>query len=55
LQPGTDLQQAFDHARILISGWEMMDRVAPSNPQGHFGPTLVAKLAPFFAAPSPAQ
>lgn len=55
LQPGTDLQQAFDHARILISGWEMMDRVAPSNPQGHFGPALVAKLAPFFAAPSPAQ
>ncbi len=55
LQPGTDLQQAFDHARILISGWEMMDRVAPSNPQGHFGPTLVAKLAPFFAAPSAGQ
>jgi hypothetical protein len=49
LQPGTDFQQAFDHARTLISGWEMMDRVPPSNPQGHFGPALVQKLAPFFA------
>jgi hypothetical protein len=52
LQPGIDLQQAFDHARVLISGWELMDRVAPSNPQGHFGPALVAKLAPFFTAPT---
>jgi hypothetical protein len=54
LQPGTDLRQAFDHARVLISGWEMMDRVRPSNPQGHFGPALVEKLAPFFAAPASA-
>jgi hypothetical protein len=51
LQPGVDFAQAFDHARTLIHGWELMDRVAPSNPQGHFGPALVAKLAPFFAAP----
>jgi hypothetical protein len=55
MQPGTDFEQAFDHARALIHGWEMMDRVAPSNPQGHFGPALVAKLAPFFAAPSAGQ
>jgi hypothetical protein len=55
LQPGTDFQQAFDHARVLISGWELMDRLAPSNPQGHFGPALVGKLAPFFAAPSTGQ
>jgi hypothetical protein len=55
LQPGTDLQQAFDHARVLISGWELMDHVAPSNPQGHFGSALVTKLAPFFAAPSAGQ
>ena len=27
-----------------------MDRVPPSNPQGHFGPTLVDKLAPVFEA-----
>jgi hypothetical protein len=50
LQRGADLQQAFAHARVLIQGWELMDRLPPSNPQGHFGPALVEKLAPFFAA-----
>jgi hypothetical protein len=48
LQPGTDFQSAFRHARILIEGWELMDHATPSNPQGFFGPALVAKLAPFF-------
>lgn len=48
LRPGTDLHRAFDNARILIHGWELMDRAPPSNPQGHFGEALVAKLAPFF-------
>jgi hypothetical protein len=52
MQPGVDFQQAFDHARALIHGWELMDRVPPSNPQGQFGPALVAKLAPFFASPA---
>jgi hypothetical protein len=51
LQPGTDFRNAFVHARILIEGWELMDRAQPSNPQGFFGSALVAKLAPFFAAP----
>jgi hypothetical protein len=46
VQPGTTLERAFDHARVLIRGWEMMDRLPPSNPQAHFGPALVAKLAP---------
>jgi hypothetical protein len=50
LQPGMDFQNAFDHARVLIQGWELMDHLAPSNPQGYFGPALVAKLAPLFAA-----
>ena len=50
LQPGTDFQHAFAHARTLIQGWEMMDRITPSNPQAHFGPALTQKLAPFFAA-----
>jgi hypothetical protein len=50
LQPGTDFQEAFDHASILIHGWELMDRAPPSNPQGFFGPALVAKLAPVFQA-----
>jgi hypothetical protein len=53
LQPGTDFEQAFAHARTLIQGWELMDQAPPSNPQAHFGPALVAKLAPFFAAPPP--
>jgi hypothetical protein len=48
LQPGTDFRNAFDHARVLIEGWELMDRAPSSNPQGSFGPALVAKLAPFF-------
>jgi hypothetical protein len=48
LQPGTDFKHAFDHARILIRGWEVLDRVPPSNPQGHFGPALVTKLDPLF-------
>jgi len=48
LRPGTDFQNAFDHARVLIQGWELMDHAPPSNPQGSFGPALVAKLAPFF-------
>lgn len=50
LHPGTDFENAFDHARILIQGWELMDHVPPSNPQGRFGPALVDKLAPFFTA-----
>jgi hypothetical protein len=48
MRPGRDLQHAFDNARVLIQGWELMDQAPPSNPQAHFGPTLVAKLAPFF-------
>jgi hypothetical protein len=51
LQPGSDFQRAFDHARVLIQGWELMDHVQPSHPQGHFGPALVAKLAPLFVSP----
>ena len=48
VQPGTDFQDAFRHAQILIQGWELMDHATPSNPQGFFGPALVAKLTPFF-------
>jgi hypothetical protein len=51
IRRGWDLQHAFENARVLISGWEMMDRARPSNPQAHFGGALVAKLAPFFAPP----
>jgi hypothetical protein len=48
LQPGVDLKFAFARARLMIAGWESMDRVPPSNPQGHFGSALVEKLAPVF-------
>ena len=47
---GTDFRRAFDHARILIRSWEAMDRLPPSNPQGHFGAALTAKLDPVFKA-----
>lgn len=50
LQPGVDLKFAFTRARMMIAGWERMDRVRPSNPQGHFGPALVEKLAPVLEA-----
>ena len=50
LHPGTTFENAFDHARILIQGWETMDHAPPSNPQGYFGAALVDKLAPFFAS-----
>jgi len=50
LHPGTDFAAAFDRARILIHGWELMDHLQPSNPQAHFGSALVRKLAPFFAS-----
>jgi hypothetical protein len=51
VRPGRDFQHTFENARVLIQGWEMMDRAPPSNPQAHFGPALVAKLEPFFASP----
>jgi len=50
IRRGRDFQQAFDSARMLIQGWELMDRARPSNPQAHFGAAVVAKLAPLFQA-----
>jgi hypothetical protein len=50
LHPGVDLERAFNDARIVISAWELADRLSSSNPQAHFGPALVEKLAPLFAA-----
>jgi hypothetical protein len=50
LLPGTNFEKAFDHARALIQGWELMDHAPPSNPLAHFGPALVAKLGTVFAA-----
>jgi len=50
LHRGTDFQHAFDHARVLIRSWEMMDRLPPSNPLAHFGSALVEKLEPVMEA-----
>jgi hypothetical protein len=50
LRPGADFRRAFDNARVLIQGWELMDHAPPSNPQGHFGPALVGRLQPLFLA-----
>ena len=50
LHPGTSLQSAFDHARTLIQGWELMDHAPPSNPQGYFGTAILQKLTPVFAS-----
>ena len=52
LKPGTDFQQAYKGTRKLIENWEKRDKLAPSNPQAHFGPVLVRRLAPLFAARS---
>ena len=54
LRPGVDLRSAFNGARLTISEWELAEALPPSNPQAHFGPALVEKLAPLFAAKSSA-
>jgi hypothetical protein len=54
LQPGTDFKRAFNHAKLLIGGWERLDRAPSSNPQGYFGTALVEKLAPVFQSMSQA-
>jgi Peptidase C13 family len=52
LKPGADFQHAYQHARKLIEEWEKRDKLAPSNPQAHFGAAVADKLAPLFAAKS---
>ena len=49
LRPGRDFQRAFDNARVLIQGWELMDRArAVKSARRISGAALVAKLAPLF-------
>jgi hypothetical protein len=50
LKPGTDFQHAYQSARKLIEEWEKREKLGPSSPQAHFGPAVVDKLAPAFAA-----
>jgi uncharacterized membrane protein len=53
LTGGRDLERAFEAAKALIAEWETRDHLSHSNPQGHFGPALMERLAPLYrAAPS---
>ena len=45
LKPEVSLEEAFGNAKVIIGQWEARDGLTPSNPQGHFGPALTAKLA----------
>jgi hypothetical protein len=45
LTPEVSLEEAFLNAKVTIGQWEARDGLTPSNPQGHFGPALTAKLA----------
>lgn len=45
LKPEVSLEEAFRNAKVTIGQWEARDGLTPSNPQGHFGPALTAKLA----------
>jgi len=55
LKPGTNFQRAYRNAVGLIDGWEKRGKLAPSNPQAHFGAALVRKLEPLFAAQAQAS
>jgi Peptidase C13 family len=50
LKPGTDFRHAYQSARKLIEEWEKREKLGPSSPQAHFGPAVMDKLAPAFAA-----
>jgi hypothetical protein len=54
LKPGKDLKRAFYDAKSLIGVWETTEGISPSNPQGHFGEALLARLAPAYIAVEPA-
>lgn len=49
LRKGQPLEKASDEARMLISDWESMARVTPSNPQVTIGADVAAWLAPLEA------
>lgn len=45
LRPDVSIEEAFLDAKVTIGQWEAADGLTPSNPQGHFGPALMMKLA----------
>jgi hypothetical protein len=44
LRAGVSIEEAFLDAKVTIGQWEAAEGLTPSNPQGHFGPALMAKL-----------
>lgn len=50
LRPEVSLEEAFRKAKATIGEWEARDGLKPSNPQGHFGPALTARLARVYGA-----
>ena len=44
LRPDVSIEEAFREAKVTIGQWEAAEGLTPSNPQGHFGPALMAKL-----------
>jgi hypothetical protein len=44
LRPDASIENAFLDAKAMIRQWEARDGLGASNPQGHFGRALVAKL-----------
>jgi hypothetical protein len=49
-KPGQDLPTSFEQAKALIGAWEAKDSIPASNPQAHFGASLLSRLAPLHAA-----
>ena len=45
LRADVSIEEAFLDAKVTIGQWEAADGLTPSNPQGHFGPALMTKLA----------
>jgi len=50
LAAGKDVEHAFHVAKDTIADWETRDNLPRSNPQGHFGPALMKRLAPVYRA-----
>ena len=45
LRPDVSIEEAFLNTKVTIGQWEARDGLTSSNPQGHFGSLLMARLA----------
>jgi len=55
LRADVSIEEAFLDAKVMIGQWEARDGLTPSNPQGHFGPALMAKLARIYGTSRQAE